>query len=231
MQVDNPMTETVVSFADAFIMHRDKEVLSDVNFTISSKEFLYLVGKTGSGKSSLLKSIYGAIPFTKGHGSVAGYDLTKLDRHNIPLLRRKLGMVFQEFNLLTDRNVFKNLDFVLRATGWKDKNERKNRISEVLERTGMVGKEDSMPLQLSGGEQQRIAICRAMLNKPKLLIADEPTGNLDPQTSEDIMFLFNSLPQESDTAVLIATHNYHLIDAFPGRVIRCEDGKVSELVT
>ncbi len=210
------------------IFQQKTQVLSDVNLRIGKGEFSYLIGKTGSGKSSLLKTLYGALPLRSGKGEVAGFDLAKLNRKSIPLLRRKLGIVFQDFNLLTDRNVEENLQFVLRATGWEDKKSRQNRIAEVLEAVGLTDKRTTMPFALSGGEQQRVVIARALLNKPELILADEPTGNLDPETSDDILFLLRKLAQDSRTAVLFATHDYRILEHFPARIIRCLGGKVQE---
>jgi cell division transport system ATP-binding protein len=203
-------------------------VLKDVSFTVDKGELVYLVGKVGSGKSSLIKTIYGEVPVTSGEARVFDYELTSLRRRDIPYLRRKIGIVFQDFQLLTDRTVFANLQFVLKATGWHNRAEMEERIDEVLKEVGMANKSYKMPHQLSGGEQQRIVIARALLNSPELIIADEPTGNLDPETGEQI---FNSLNLISQTgrAVIVATHNHQLIDRFPGRVLLCEDKKISEL--
>ena len=189
-------------------------------------EFAYLIGKTGSGKSSLLKILYGDLPLQAGTGEVADIDLVNLNTSRIPALRRKLGIVFQDFQLLTDRTIEKNLDFVLRATGWKSKVEINDRIDEVLESVNMATKKHKMPHQLSGGEQQRIAIARALLNHPELILADEPTGNLDPETSIEIMMLIKRLSAEKNMAVLMATHDYSLIRRFPAKTFRCENGKV-----
>ena len=203
-----------------------RTVLSKVNMDISPGEFVYLIGKTGSGKSSLLKVIYGALPLKTGQGTVAGYDLKKLNRRSIPHLRRQLGIVFQEFNLLTDRHVYDNLHFVLKATNWKKKEQIDNRIIEVLQAVDLTDKKHAMPHQLSGGEQQRVAIARALLNDPELLIADEPTGNLDPETSDDILLLLRRLTTEQNTAVLLATHDYRMLEHFPARIIRCANGMI-----
>jgi len=208
------------------VFQKNKLVLTGVNLSIGAGEFVYLIGKTGSGKSSLMKILYAGLPVEKGTGFVAGYDLTKISRRQIPLLRRKLGIVFQDYQLLEDRTVEENLKFVLKATGWKDKEAIKTRISEVLKEVELLSKLHSMPHNLSGGEQQRIAIARALLNKPELLLADEPTGNLDPETSNGIMrILFNISKQ--GTAVMMATHNYNLIYKFPGRVVKCEEGTLT----
>jgi len=196
------------------------------HLTIHKGEFAYLIGKTGSGKSSLLKTLYGALPLKKGKGEVAGFDLKTLNRRTIPLLRRKLGIVFQDFNLLTDRNVYDNLLFVLKATNWKDKTAISNRINEVLDKVGLKEKSTKMPYELSGGEQQRIVFARALLNKPDIIIADEPTGNLDPDTSDDILLLLKKLAEDQNTAVLFATHDYRILENFPARIIRCQNGQI-----
>ena len=210
-------------------MQKNFTVLSHVNLNIKQGKFNYLIGKTGSGKSSLLKVLYGHLPLREGEGEVVGFDLTRLKTSQIPNLRRKLGIIFQDFQLLTDRTVEKNLLFVLEATGWKDKEQMEDRINEVLSSVGMKTKKHKMPHELSGGEQQRVAIARALLNHPELILADEPTGNLDPETSNDIMTLLRSISMERNCAVLMATHDYHLIQNFPGQAIRCEDGGVTVL--
>ncbi|HSI89987.1 MAG TPA: ATP-binding cassette domain-containing protein, partial [Adhaeribacter sp.] len=196
-----------------------------VTFDIEKGEFVYLVGRTGSGKSSLLKTLYGDLTLAGGQMSVAGYNLAKLPRTKVPYLRRKVGIVFQDFQLLFDRTVTENLTFVLKATGWKDKKKLKNRISEVLMQVGLDSAASKMPHQLSGGEQQRIVIARALLNEPLILFADEPTGNLDPEVTRGIMNLFQEI-NRSGTAVLMATHNYELINEYPGRILKCEQGRV-----
>lgn len=201
-----------------------------VTMTISQGEFAYLIGKTGSGKSSLLKVLYGALPLREGKGEVAGFDLLQLDRKKTPFLRRKLGVVFQDFNLLSDRNVDQNLRFVLSATGWKNEQDIRNRIEEVLAKVSLSDKLHSMPHELSGGEQQRVVIARALLNQPELIIADEPTGNLDPDTSDEILQLLRRLAQVNNTAVLVATHDYRIIENFPARIIRCIQGRIVEEV-
>ncbi len=221
--------EDIIVLKDAKIVQKNFTVLSHVNLNIKQGKFNYLIGKTGSGKSSLLKVLYGHLPLREGEGEVVGFDLTRLKTSQIPNLRRKLGIIFQDFQLLTDRTVEKNLLFVLEATGWKDKEQMEDRINEVLSSVGMKTKKHKMPHELSGGEQQRVAIARALLNHPELILADEPTGNLDPETSNDIMTLLRSISMERNCAVLMATHDYHLIQNFPGQAIRCEDGGVTVL--
>jgi len=223
--------QNVIQLKNAKIAQKNFTVLNDVNLNIKKGRFCYLIGKTGSGKSSLLKTLYGHIPLGSGHGNIAGFDLEKLKMSDIPNLRRKLGIVFQDFQLLTDRTVEKNLRFVLEATGWTDKRKIQDRIDEVLASVGMKSKKHKMPHELSGGEQQRIAIARALLNHPELILADEPTGNLDPETSNEIMTLLKQVAFENNSAVVMATHDYHMIQNFPGEAIRCEDGKVTVLDT
>ena len=219
-----PMNERIiVNLKNLAIEQMDHQVLGGVSLNITRGEFVYLIGRTGSGKSSLLKTLYGALPPGAGKGQVAGFDLAKLNRKTIPLLRRKLGIVFQDFNTVED-----NLRFVLEATNWKDEQKMRSRMSDVLEQVGLKGKEQKRPHQLSGGEQQRVVIARALLNKPELLIADEPTGNLDPETSDDILLLLRRLAQHNDTAVLLATHDYRIIENFPARIIRCINGRVMD---
>lgn len=217
--------ETIVSFSGASIFQKRNLVLSSVNLTIQEGEFVYLIGKTGSGKSSLLKTMYAELPLLEGEGHVAGYDLRALKTKDVPYLRRKIGIVFQDFQLLEDRSVDDNLAFVLKATGWKDKQLIRDRIGEALDEVGLFTKGYKMPHQLSGGEQQRVAIARALLNKPGIILADEPTGNLDPETSNGIMKLLMNI-SEAGQAVLMATHNYNLIHKFPSRIIKCEEGSV-----
>jgi cell division transport system ATP-binding protein len=202
-------------------------VLSNVNLQINPGEFVFLIGQTGSGKSSLLKIIYGDLHISNGNGLVAGFDLKKLSEKEIPFLRRKLGIVFQDFQLLTDRSIEQNLEFVMKATGWKDQKLISERLLDVLEKVGLRSKVKKMPHELSGGEQQRVVIARALLNDPELILADEPTGNLDPETSEEIVTLLKQISQ-SGTAVLMASHDYHIIRTFPSRIIKCEAGLVHE---
>ncbi len=223
--------DNIITLQHAKIAQKNFTVLSDVNLNIKKGRFCYLIGKTGSGKSSLLKTLYGHIPLVSGHGAVAGFDLAKLRASDVPNLRRKLGIVFQDFQLLSDRTVERNLRFVLEATGWSDKIKIEDRINEVLGSVNMKSKKHKMPHELSGGEQQRVAIARALLNHPDLILADEPTGNLDPETSNEIMTVLKQVALENGAAVVMATHDYHMIQNFPGEAIRCEDGKVSVLDT
>lgn len=222
-------TEAIIELSDVNIYQNDVLVLASVNLTVCRGEFVYLIGKTGSGKSSLLKTIYAEIPLEEGKGAVAGFDLLKLKRRKVPSLRRKLGIVFQDFQLLSDRSVLDNLLFVLKATGWKNKKEMKTRAEEVLQKVGMEFKGHKFPHQLSGGEQQRVSIARALLNDPELILADEPTGNLDPETSHDIMKLLIEISQNGK-AILMATHDYQLMQNFPMRTIKCEDETVKDSV-
>jgi cell division transport system ATP-binding protein len=222
------MDNLIVQLKDVDVYQKGHLVLEKVNLKISRGEFTYLIGKTGSGKSSLLKVLYAALPVVQGKGEVAGFDLKALDRNTIPLLRRKLGIVFQDFNLLTDRTVEQNLRFVLDATGWKDEAKKRKRIAEALEEVGLSDKLRKMPHELSGGEQQRVVIARALLNGPEIIIADEPTGNLDPETSDDILLLMRQLAHLNDTAVLFATHDYRILENFPARIIRCLNGRIIE---
>jgi len=216
----------IVELKEVDVFQQKTLILKKVNLTIHKGEFAYLIGKTGSGKSSLLKTLYGALPLKKGKGEVAGFDLQTLNRKTIPLLRRKLGIVFQDFNLLTDRNIHDNLHFVLSATNWTDKSAMTKRINEVLDKVGLREKSKKMPYELSGGEQQRIVFARALLNKPDIIIADEPTGNLDPDTSDDILVLLKKLAEDQNTAVLFATHDYRILENFPARIIRCQNGRI-----
>lgn len=223
------MSEPVLTLKNANIYQEKALVLKDVNFQVNKGEFIYLIGKTGSGKSSLMKTIYGDLRLTEGEGSIVDFDLTKLKEKQIPFLRRKLGVVFQDFKLLPDRTVYKNLEFALKATGWKNKLEIQNRIEEVLSKVGMESKANKMPHQISGGEQQRVAIARALLNDPELIIADEPTGNLDPQTSAEVMQLLREINQNG-RSIIMATHDYALIMKYPSKTIKCDEGVVFEVV-
>lgn len=213
---------SIVQYINVEILRKELIVLKNVNFELQEGEFTYLLGKVGSGKSSLLKSMYAEIPITEGEATVLGYDLTHMKKKEIPMLRREIGIVFQDFQLLTDRSVYDNLKFVLDATGWKNDEEKDIRIEEVLKEMGMTNKSYKMPHELSGGEQQRIVIARALLNKPELVLADEPTGNLDPDTGHQIVALLHEIA-ENGTAVIMATHNLQLVDEYPGKILRCED--------
>ncbi|MGM9852570.1 MAG: cell division ATP-binding protein FtsE [Muribaculaceae bacterium] len=218
----------LIDYKNVEILRRDYLVLKDVSFQVGEGELVYIVGKVGSGKSSLLKTMYADVPVASGEAEVLGHDLMNLKRRQVPALRRRIGVVFQDFQLLTDRSVEDNLDFVLRATGMNSREERADRIRAVLDTVDMTNKAYKMPHELSGGEQQRVVIARAMLNTPSLILADEPTGNLDPETGESIFALLNSIATEG-TSVLIATHNHSLIDRYPGRVLLVEDHLLSEL--
>ena len=221
------MDSKVVRLSKVTVFQSGSPILADVNLEMEKGEFVYLIGKTGSGKSSLLKLLYGELPLQEGAASVAGFNLDHLPESSVPFLRRKLGIVFQDFQLLQDRNVKSNLEFVLKATGWKDKNEMDKRIEEVLVHVGLSTKGFKLPHELSGGEQQRVVIARALLNHPELILADEPTGNLDPETSEGIMRLLFEISSKG-TTILMATHNYSLMEKFPGRILRCENGKLAD---
>lgn len=220
-------SDVIVNLEDVDIYHDDHLVLNDVNFTVQKGEFIYLIGKTGTGKSSILKTIFAELPLKKGTGEVAGYDLVKIKNKQIPYLRRSIGVIFQNFQLLTDRNAYENLFFVLKATGWKKKKDMESRIQEVLDRVGLGYKGYKMPHELSGGEQQRLAIARALLNNPELILADEPTGNLDPETSSGIMQLLFEI-KESGRAVVMATHDYEMLKKFPASTVAIKDGKLHE---
>jgi cell division transport system ATP-binding protein len=217
--------DTIISLANVSIFQKHNLVLTNVSLNIDKGEFVYLLGKTGSGKSSLLKTLYGELDLLEGSATVAGFDLSKIKRKEIPFLRRKLGIVFQDFQLLSDRSVNDNLMFVLKATGWSDKQAMQKRMQEVLDKVNLNTKGFKMPHELSGGEQQRVAIARALLNDPELILADEPTGNLDPETSEGIMNLLMEI-SKNGRAVLIATHDIMMFDKFPSRTIKCESGKI-----
>jgi len=219
----------MLQLKDASIFQRENLILSNVNLNIEKGDFNYIIGKTGSGKSSLMKTLYGDLPLQEGIGNVVEFDLNKLKEKDIPFLRRKLGIVFQDFKLLNDRSVYENLFFVLKATGWKGKNQMDTKINDVLDKVAMKSKGFKMPYQLSGGEQQRIAIARALLNNPEMILADEPTGNLDPKTSIEIMHVLEDINKTGIT-ILMATHDYALILKFPHKTIKCEGGKVFEVV-
>lgn len=222
--------DVVVSVKDTTIFQDSSTVLSNVNFEIQKGEMVYLVGRTGSGKSSLLKTLYADLPLQMGEVTVAGHQLKAISRSRIPLLRRKLGIIFQDFQLLNDRTVADNMMFVMKATGWRDNVKMRSRLSDVLMQVGLGSVEKKMPHQLSGGEQQRVVIARAMLNEPMILLADEPTGNLDPAVSHDIMKIFQQI-NNSGTAILMATHSYGLIKKYPARVLKCENAKVIDSAT
>lgn len=219
---------TVISLRNAKIYQQEKLILDNLDLELEEKTFAYLIGKTGSGKSSLLKTLYSELPLTEGTGSVCGFELKGLKRKQIPFLRRKIGIVFQDFQLLTDRNVLDNLKFVLGATGWSDKKLIEQRAMNCLQLVGIEKKAKDFPHQLSGGEQQRVSIARALLNKPTLILADEPTGNLDPATSKEIMELLLAVAKEENTAILMATHDMQMVAHFPGRILEVSEGKVIE---
>ncbi len=228
MQENLPL-DVIIELTNCTIWQQDHLVLSNVNLSVGKGEFVYLVGRVGSGKSSLIKTLNAQIPLKDGVGLVAGYDLLKIKRREVPYLRRKIGIVFQDFQLLTDRSVNENLEFVLKATGWKNRNDIDARIGEVLEKVGLGLKGYKMPHQLSGGEQQRVVIGRALLNDPDIILADEPTGNLDPETSEGILRLLTDI-SKTGRAVVVATHNYTLLKKFSARTIKCDDGKLKEVI-
>ena len=223
------MSEPVLQLKDASINQRENLILSNVTVTVEKGEFVYLIGKTGTGKSSFMKTLYGDLPLQEGEGSIVGYDLRELQEKDIPFLRRKLGVVFQDFQLLNDRTVKDNLSFVLTATGWKDKDAMNTRIDEVLDKVGMKTKSFKYPYQLSGGEQQRVAIARALLNEPELILADEPTGNLDPQTSVEVMEVLQEINKNGNT-ILMSTHDYALILKYPSKTLKCDDHQIFEVV-
>jgi cell division transport system ATP-binding protein len=225
------MAEIIVELKHANIYQRDNLILQDVNISVNKGEFVYLVGKTGTGKSSLLKTLYGDLPLNEGEGQVTGFNLREMDWKKVPYLRRTLGVVFQDFQLLTDRNINDNLKFVLRATGWKDARLMDEKIADVLDKVGLKSKGFKMSFEMSGGEQQRVDIARAMLNSPKLILADEPTGNLDPETSDEIMQLLIQIAKDYGTTVIMATHDYIVINKFPARMLKTERGKVIDNAT
>lgn len=219
--------DTVIKLKNVSISQPDHMVISNSDFEIAKGEFVYLIGKTGSGKSTLLKALYSDLPLAKGEGSIAGFNLQKIRKRQVPYLRRKLGVVFQDFQLLIDRSVNDNLMFVLKATGWKKKSEMEARIKEVLEKVDLAYKTFKMPHELSGGEQQRVVIARALLNDPEIILADEPTGNLDPETSADILKLLMDI-SKNGRAVVMATHDYAMVNQFPSRIVECKEGKLVE---
>jgi cell division transport system ATP-binding protein len=225
------MAEPIIQLTHANIFQGDSLILEDVNLTVNKGEFVYLVGKTGTGKSSLLKTLYGELNLREGQGEVAGFQLKGLSWKQVPYLRRNLGVVFQDFQLLSDRNVNNNLKFVLRATGWVDEKLMDEKIMEVLDKVGLKSKGFKMPFELSGGEQQRVDIARALLNSPKLILADEPTGNLDPETSDEIMKLLFQICSDFNTAIVMASHDYIVVQKFPARMIRTEKGRVVDNAT
>ena len=225
------MQDSIIELIGVNIYQGKSLILQDVNLTVRKSEFVYLVGKTGTGKSSLLKTLYGDLPLREGECSVVGFDIRKMDWKQVPFLRRNLGVVFQDFQLLTDRNVNENLKFVLKATGWKDEKLMDEKIMDVLDKVGIRSKGFKMPFELSGGEQQRVDIARALLNSPKLILADEPTGNLDPETSDEIMNLLFQISRDYGTAIIMATHDYPVINRFPARVVKTERGKVLDNAT
>ena len=220
------MPQSIIELKNVNIYQGESLILSDVNISVEKGEFVYLVGKTGTGKSSLLKTMYGDLELREGQGTVAGHDLRELTWKTVPFLRRNLGVVFQDFQLLTDRNVNENLKFVLKATGWKDEKLMEEKIADVLDKVGLKTKGFKMPFELSGGEQQRLDVARALLNSPKLILADEPTGNLDPETSDEIMQLLFHICKDYSTTIVMATHDYMVINKFPARTIKTERGKV-----
>ena len=223
------MQNAIVTLDNATIINENNVIFSSINFKVNAGEFIFLIGKTGAGKSSLLKVLYGDLTLASGKGSIVGFDITELKDKQIPLLRRKIGVVFQDFKLLLDRTIFENLSFVLNATGWKDKSKIKARVIEVLNLVNISPETQKYPFELSGGEQQRVAIARALLNEPELIIADEPTGNLDPETSQEIMQLFRKLHSEG-ISVIMATHDYNMIVKFPGKIYQCDNGNLNEVI-
>jgi cell division transport system ATP-binding protein len=223
------MSATVLSLKNVTIYQENRVILSQVNLEVKEGEFLYIIGKTGTGKSSFMKTLYGDLPLTEGSGTVVGYDLVNLKEDDIPFLRRKIGIVFQDFQLLPDRSVNENMLFVLKATGWTDHQAMQDKIDDVLDRVGLKGIANKMPHQLSGGEQQRVAIARALLNDPELILADEPTGNLDPQTSVEVLGVLKKINENGKT-IIMATHDYALLMKFPSKTLKCEDNTIFEVV-
>jgi cell division transport system ATP-binding protein len=223
------MSKTVLSLKNATISQGEKIILSNITLDVNHGEFIYIIGKTGTGKSSFMKTLYADLPLTEGEGRIVDFELSTLKEDDIPYLRRKIGFVFQDFKLLPDRTIKDNLEFVLKATGWKEQNDILNKIDEVLNKVGMITSLDKMPHQLSGGEQQRVAIARALLNNPEFILADEPTGNLDPQTSVEVMEVLRKINQAGKT-VIMATHDYALLMKFPSKTLKCEDANLFEVV-
>jgi cell division transport system ATP-binding protein len=223
------MSQPVLSLKNVTIYQEDKVILSNINLEVNHGEFLYIIGKTGSGKSSLMKTLYADLPLTEGEGHIVDFDLETLKENDIPFLRRKIGIVFQDFKLLPDRTIKDNMLFVLKATGWVDTKEMQRKIDEVLDKVGMKEYANKMPHQISGGEQQRVAIARALLNDPELILADEPTGNLDPQTSAEVLDVLRSINANGKT-IIMATHDYALLMKFPSKTLKCEDTKIFEVV-
>jgi cell division transport system ATP-binding protein len=223
------MSQAVLSLQNVSVYQGNRAVLSNINLEVNHGEFIYIIGKTGSGKSSFMKTLYGDLPLSEGQGTIVDFDLATLKEKEIPFLRRKIGIVFQDFQLLPDRNITQNMLFVLKATGWTDVNSMQNKIDEVLDKVGMKAFANKMPHQLSGGEQQRVAIARALLNDPEFILADEPTGNLDPQTSAEVLELLKKINQNGKT-IILATHDYALLMKFPSKTLKCEDGAIFEVV-
>jgi cell division transport system ATP-binding protein len=223
------MSQTILSLKDVNIYQEGVSVLSNVNLEVKQGEFLYIIGKTGTGKSSFMKTLYADLPLKEGHGTIVDYELLGLTDKDIPFLRRKIGIVFQDFKLLPDRSIFNNMHFVLKATGWTDEAKMKDKIDDVLDKVGMKSSSAKMPHQISGGEQQRVAIARALLNDPELILADEPTGNLDPQTSVEVLEVLRNINQNGKT-IIMATHDYALLMKFPSKTLKCEDGTIFEVV-